>query len=282
MAANNYPNDGEPNHIARIAIEQLLNRQEDDHSPEAADRRAARRLCGRWIAHRRMLRGLSRADVARRIKLDETALSLLELGLIDAPLTAGEVWHRLALVLEGDIHDYEQVEMAIGVALGRTVVPDGDWLAVLDAELTLAEVPPVSVETGELKAEDLPPETLVAADELLHKRLGDIPQHSLPTLRALRRAPGQTLSTAALKLSVEAHESIELGFAELRKLLTWLEERRFVQQTSDPTPRHKLTSRGAKALLVALQNTHIERMRQEADQAFDQVFSYPQNTEGSA
>jgi transcriptional regulator with XRE-family HTH domain len=281
MAAKNHPVDGEPSHIARTAIEQLLNRQEDDASEAAYERRAARRLCGRWLLMRRMLRGLSRADVARRVRIDEEALALLELGLTDAPLTADDVWLRLALVLEGAANDFEQVGAVIAGARGQTPVTDPAWLELLEAELAQAAVPTFSAEPVDLAQADLPPETLQAADQLIHERINDIPPHSVYALRALRRAPHQTLTVVALKIAIEEHERLDLGIVELRKLLERLEVRGLVQSGADTPTAYQITPAGSEALLVALRNTQVEQLRDEAVSDLNRVVTRLLGAQGS-
>ncbi len=265
MAAKNYPIDDDPNHLAKLAIEQLLNRQEDDNSTSAYDQRAARRLCGRWLLMRRMLRGLSRADVARRIKLDEETLGLIEMGLTDAPLTAADVWLRLALVLEGSANDYDQVGTVIAVTLGQAPVPDADWLARLEAELEPTAAPLAHAVAGDLTQADLPSETVNDADQLIHERI-TIPTHSMHVLRALRRATGQPLSIPNLKKSILAHEQLQLSVVDLRVLLEHLAKLGFVIYTRGDPSIYRITPVGTQVLFVALRRAEAERRRIEAEQ----------------
>jgi DNA-binding PadR family transcriptional regulator len=276
MAANNLSTDSSPNHLARMAIDQLLNRQEDDHSPAAADRRAARRLCGRWLAHRRMLRGMTRAEVAQRVKLDEDTLGLLELGLTDAPLTAGEVWLRLALVLEGDAHDFEQVEMVLSVALGQSPIPDADWLEVLEAELEEVEAANTAPETvpttklNSLTPTDLPADTLNKADELLHEH-AILPAHSVHVLSALHRAGSEAASIPALRKSIVKYEHLRLNVIDLQRVLERLARLDFVKYTSGDPSVYQITPRGREAFIAALRKADAERRRIDAEKRRDEA-----------
>lgn len=275
MEANNHPIDGEPNRLAQLAIEQLLNRQEDEHSSADHDRRTARRICGRWLLLRRTLRGLSRAEVAHRIKLDETTLGLLEMGLTDAPLSAAEVWVRLALVLEGPANDYEHVAAVIGVTLGQAPIPDEQWLAQLEAEL---ESPPVSVEAVDLAQADVSAEMLDAAEQLIRAR-APLPPHSLHALRALRRAAGKPLSIPDLRKSIRLHEGMRLSVVDLRLLLERLAALEFVAYTRGEPSVYQITPVGAQALFVALRKAEAERRRADASTAFDRFIANLPNGE---
>jgi transcriptional regulator with XRE-family HTH domain len=277
MAAKNHPTDDEPNYLAQMAIEQLLNRQEDDHSLAGQDRRTARRICGRWLLLRRTLRGLSRADVARRIKLDETTLGMLEMGLTDAPLTAPDVWLRLALVLEGAADDYEQVGMVIAVTLGQAPIPDAAWLAEREAEL---EPPPIAVqaETTDLTQVEVQPGVLDAADELIRER-APLPIHSLHVLRALRRAIGQPMSIPGLRKSIRIHEHVRMNVVDLRLLLERLAELDFVSYAPGEPSVYHITDLGTRALLLALRKAEAARNSEAVTSEFDNFIAHLRNAQ---
>lgn len=81
--------------------------------------RRARRLCGRWLALRRLCLGLSDAAMVEGTGVNAQTLRWLELGLADATLVADEVWEPLCRTLAGGTVDVDWVAAVIDTALGR-------------------------------------------------------------------------------------------------------------------------------------------------------------------
>jgi DNA-directed RNA polymerase specialized sigma24 family protein len=110
----------------RQAPTAAFNRLLDQADPQSAvpidaETRANRRLCGRWIAVQRLRRGLSVEMIAKRIRVEQNTLLLLECGLAtDAELPDAAV-EQLARLLVGGIDDIGWLLGVLAIALGRRV-----------------------------------------------------------------------------------------------------------------------------------------------------------------
>jgi len=78
-----------------------------------------RRLCGRWLAARRLHAGITDARVADRTGVDAKTLRLLEIGLADTLAREDEQWARLAVMLADADHDADLVMTVVQGALGN-------------------------------------------------------------------------------------------------------------------------------------------------------------------
>jgi len=78
-----------------------------------------RKLCGRWLAVRRLQAGITDARVAERAGVDAKTLRLLEIGLSDTLARDDEQWARLALMLADADHDADLVMTVVQGALGN-------------------------------------------------------------------------------------------------------------------------------------------------------------------
>jgi transcriptional regulator with XRE-family HTH domain len=77
-----------------------------------------RKLCGRWLAARRLHAGITDARVADRTGVDAQSLQLLELGLAHDLAHDSEHWERLAVLLADADHDADLVLAVVQGALG--------------------------------------------------------------------------------------------------------------------------------------------------------------------
>jgi hypothetical protein len=99
--------------------------------------RAARQeqiLCGRWLAVRRLRRGLTALAIAQATGLPEQALLFLETGLGDAELIPSQTRRALIGLLANDQADAPRVELIVSIALG-IVIPDVPTLESIAADL---------------------------------------------------------------------------------------------------------------------------------------------------
>lgn len=78
-----------------------------------------RKLCGRWLATRRLHAGITDARIANRTGVDAKTLRLLELGLSDTLAHDDEQWARLALMLADAEQDADLVMAVVQGALGN-------------------------------------------------------------------------------------------------------------------------------------------------------------------
>jgi transcriptional regulator with XRE-family HTH domain len=78
-----------------------------------------RKLCGRWLAVRRLQAGITDARVADRTGVDAQVLRLLEIGQANDPSSDDEEWMQLALLLADASHDADLVMAVVQAALGN-------------------------------------------------------------------------------------------------------------------------------------------------------------------
>jgi len=78
-----------------------------------------RKLCGRWLAVRRLQAGITDARIAARTGVDAQTLRLLEIGLADNLARDDEQWARLAVMLADANHDADLVMAVVQGALGN-------------------------------------------------------------------------------------------------------------------------------------------------------------------
>jgi hypothetical protein len=77
-----------------------------------------RKLCGRWLAVRRLQAGITDARVADQTGVDAQSLRLLELGLTNDLAYDDEQWERLAVMLANANQDADLVLAVVQGALG--------------------------------------------------------------------------------------------------------------------------------------------------------------------
>ena len=78
-----------------------------------------RKLCGRWLAVRRLQSGLSAATVANLAGVDAATLQLLELGLLSDQVFDDARWEALALLVANTAQlDADLVRHVVHVATG--------------------------------------------------------------------------------------------------------------------------------------------------------------------
>lgn len=101
------------------ALGRYLDQVGPPETASAPATREARRLCGRWVALRRLQIGLGSAQVAEQAGVDPRALSLLELGLADATMADDAAWERLCHALAEGHGDTDWAAAIVETAIGR-------------------------------------------------------------------------------------------------------------------------------------------------------------------
>jgi len=131
-----------PDHAAALfetldttsALNQALNLGDPADTPIDA-LRLARRYCGRWLALRRLDRGLSNQQIAERTGVDAQTLLALELGLPEAQCLTDDAAEQLCGVLTDARHDADFVAAVIDVARGRSDDREGMIMERVMADL---------------------------------------------------------------------------------------------------------------------------------------------------
>lgn len=103
--------------------------------------RQARRLCGRWVALRRLMVGLSSETIARDADVSAETLLLLETGLADASMARDDAWIRLFHLLAAHHNDVDWVAVVIDAAIGRRDACDARILAEVDQQVSQIVAP---------------------------------------------------------------------------------------------------------------------------------------------
>lgn len=251
--STNQPNKSVPA-SALLAFEKLLDMQERPGPAIPKEMREARRICGRWLAVRRVLRGLSPADVARRTGIDVQVIELLELGLADAPPVAPNDWRALCLVLEHGRNDFEQIETVVHAAIGLTSLIDESWLREIEAELLLT---PEQVE-----------EPAPTAPASVQSLLGAVPNlgQLVVSLRVLRRSPDKRLSAYEIYKRVTEEEREPLEFAFLPEHMDQLLSLKLVERLEGDRILFQLTDEGERFFLKGVQLLAAQRELAEEQQ----------------
>ena len=99
-----------------------------------------RKLCGRWLAVRRLQGGITAAMVTDQTGVDAVTLQLLELGLLSDQAFDDERWGTLALLLADQTHDADLVLAVVRVAAGVALLPPAQ-LDQVAAEVRLPHLP---------------------------------------------------------------------------------------------------------------------------------------------
>lgn len=103
--------------------------------------RQARRLCGRWVALRRLLVGLRSETVACEAGVSAETLLLLETGLADAGMAREDAWIRLFHLLAAHHNDVDWVAVVVETAIGLRDACDAHILAEVDRQVSQIVAP---------------------------------------------------------------------------------------------------------------------------------------------
>jgi hypothetical protein len=103
--------------------------------------RQARRICGRWIAHRRRTLNLSVERLAAAVETSAEAVHLIELGLAGEDLFDADARERLTRLLK-EAKGEDWATDVIATALGRYDVCTQETLARVAATLQQEEADP--------------------------------------------------------------------------------------------------------------------------------------------
>lgn len=105
--------------IRSSLINALLDQGDPHRQPLDAGLSGERRVAGLWIAWKRASLGLSSAELATQVGLDEHSLQLLELGVAGRDLASDNQWERCCLALADDEHTFDRVAASVAIALGE-------------------------------------------------------------------------------------------------------------------------------------------------------------------
>jgi hypothetical protein len=95
----------------------------------------ARIYAGRWLALRRIRRGLSNCQIEERTGIAPPTLLLLEAGLADDLLAPAQAWEQLGAALAGTHREYPHVAAVVDVALGRANTMQSHTMAQVGSDL---------------------------------------------------------------------------------------------------------------------------------------------------
>jgi DNA-binding PadR family transcriptional regulator len=239
--------------VLRVAFERLLDQLDPRADAEDVGRRAARRLCGRWLMVRRLARGLTYSMVAGRTGIGEQALELLELGLLEREALAEELWQRLALVLEAPANDYAYVVQVLSLAAGQAAAFDLAFLQDLERQLPAPE---------EVTAAQ--PRTVVVTVPA-----GDLPTEVRGILEALLEVGNAPLTSYELKRWLEQHYRLSLSPVALpRKLEALARDGLINSVTTDALGSFTLTAEGRTVLALDRRRRGAREAQIQLEQAY--------------
>lgn len=104
-----------------------------------------RRLCGRWLAARRLQAGIADAEVANQTGVDAQMLRLVEIGLVDTPAYDDARWERLVQLLVDRV-PYPDADFVMAVVQGA--LGNCDWLTDAALERLADDLRTIAKEAG--------------------------------------------------------------------------------------------------------------------------------------
>lgn len=122
-------------------ISQWMIQNDPTSSTLSAAMRQARRLCGHWVALRRLILGLSGEVIERESAVNAMTLLLLETGLANEGMASDEAWNRLFHMLAIHHHDVDWVAAVIEVAIGRRSTISEQMVAEVGRQVAVIKGP---------------------------------------------------------------------------------------------------------------------------------------------
>jgi DNA-binding MarR family transcriptional regulator len=187
-------------------LERALDLVDPHGEPWDAGLRAIQRICGRWLAMRRIRRNLTLHALAEHLGIDVHTVRRLEegMGVHGSEAVPQRVWTRLAarLVFEGAEHD--RIVRIIQHALGHVVPPERTLIDQLIHELpSIDEVTSPAAEPVVVAAPEVasPPQLSAEQFDLLELVLA-APRHSIFLADTLKK-DSPTINGLLVKMQAE-------------------------------------------------------------------------------
>ncbi len=256
------------NSALRVAFERLIDQFDPLGAAEEPALRTARRVCGRWLMLRRLSRHLAPPMLALRTGIDESAITLLELGLLDRHALPESAWERLCLVLEAPANDLERVAQALRVVSGLDTQPDVAMLQQLEGEVGIAEATaPFPVQAPEQAVARVATPHSAAPPAVQPRILSD---EGRGILEALAGSDALTLTGYSVKKWLEQQRRISLSPAVLPLKLEALMREGLVLRGAGQPYVYTITQEGQSVLALELSRMAVQQEQGRLDsQALD-------------